>query len=64
MATDKTLQTKHNTITDEAVFKVAKEVAIKFIEVGRLSPEGFPAGFATIYNSIKNTVQKDPSEDD
>ena len=28
-------------ISDEALFKVAKEIVVKFIEVGRLTPASF-----------------------
>jgi hypothetical protein len=49
-------------ITNDAIFKVAKEVVIKFIEVGRLSPEGFSERFENIYTSIKSTVRNNESE--
>jgi hypothetical protein len=49
-------------ITNDAIFKVAKEVVIKFIEVGRLSPEGFAERFENIYTSIKSTVRNNESE--
>jgi len=37
--------------------KVAKEVVIKFIEVGRLSPSNFNETFSEIYTSVRNTVK-------
>jgi len=41
-------------ITDEAVFKVTKEIVVKFIEVGRLTP----ANFVETYNRVFETVRK------
>jgi hypothetical protein len=49
-------------ITDEAIFKVAKEVVVKFIEVGRLSPDSFSERFENIYSSIKKTIRSNTSE--
>lgn len=62
MSNRNTPQTDINTpITDDAIFKVAKEVIVKFIEVGRLSPDSFDERFENIYASIKNTVRKNES---
>ncbi len=43
--------------TDDAILKVAKEVVIKFIEVGRLSPGNFGETFQSIYRSVHDTVR-------
>lgn len=45
-------------VSDETLLKVAKEVAIKFIEVGRLTPATFEQTFDAIYSTIKGTVRK------
>lgn len=45
-------------VTEEAILKVAKEVVIKFIEVGRLSPPNFHETFSEIYTSIRKTVKE------
>ncbi len=50
---------KDNIIADEVLLKVAKEIAVKFIEVGRLTPSTFDTTFAKIYNSVKETVSKE-----
>lgn len=58
---DKTAQatgTMPGSITDEAILKIAKEIAVKFIEVGRITPAGFATAFATIYSTIEKTVRK------
>lgn len=36
--------------------QVAKEVVIKFIEVGRISPTNFGEHFKTIYDDVLRTV--------
>ena len=43
----------------DLVLKTAKEVAVKFIETGRLSLAGFPEAFAKIYESV-DAVVPDP----
>lgn len=50
---------KENTVADEVLLKVSKEIAVKFIEVGRLTPANFETTFARIYNTVKQTVNKD-----
>lgn len=48
----------NNKITDEVLLKISKEIAIKFIEVGRLTPATFETGFPRIFETIKTTVEK------
>ncbi|OGQ96581.1 MAG: hypothetical protein A2521_15245 [Deltaproteobacteria bacterium RIFOXYD12_FULL_57_12] len=43
--------------SEEAILKVAKEIVVKFIEVGRLSPANFDETFKAIYLSIRDTVR-------
>lgn len=42
---------------DEQILKTAKEVVIKFIECGRLSPSGFAEAFQNIYRTVEETVR-------
>ena len=49
---------KDQEIADEILLKVSKEIAIKFIEVGRLTPATFETSFPKIYATIKETVKK------
>jgi hypothetical protein len=42
---------------DEQILKAAKEIVVKFIETGRVSPAAFPETFRTIYFSIEETVK-------
>lgn len=43
---------------EEQVLRASKEIAVKFIEVGRLSPTGFAETFKTIYRCIDETVKE------
>ena len=44
-------------VSDDTILKVAKEVVVKFIEVGRLSPANFDEPFRNIYQSIRDSVR-------
>ncbi len=43
---------------DEQILKAAKEIAVKFIEGGRVSPAGFPEMFHSIYQAVADEVKK------
>jgi hypothetical protein len=45
---------------DEQILKAAKEIVVKFIEGGRLSPAGFPETFKCIYTAVQDTVKGSP----
>ena len=47
---------------DENILRTAKEIIVKFIETGRVSPTGFPETFKTIYRTIEETVLGAASE--
>ena len=58
---------------DEIILRFAKEIAIKFIELGRISPDTFGEHFRRIFWSLKKTVidarlpeldEKLPGQDD
>jgi hypothetical protein len=42
---------------DEQILRTAKEVVVKFIEAGRVSPAGFNETFNNIYRTIEETVK-------
>ena len=42
---------------EEQVLRASKEIVVKFIEVGRISPTSFAEGFKTIYRAIDETVR-------
>ena len=41
---------------DEQILRTAKEIVVKFIETGRVSPAGFRDAFENIYRSVADTV--------
>ncbi len=51
---------------DEQILRASKEIVVKFIEAGRISPTGFPDAFTSIYRTVEATVKAatatDPSE--
>jgi hypothetical protein len=47
---------------DEQILRASKEIVVKFIETGRVSPASFAENFKTIYTAVKETVQgSDPT---
>ncbi len=44
-------------VTDEAILKVTKEIVVKFIEAGRLSPTNFEETFGRVYKTVYETVR-------
>ena len=42
---------------DEQILKATKEIVVKFIEGGRLSPTGFHDTFKGIYATVQKTVK-------
>ena len=42
--------------TDELILKTAKEIVVKFIEVGNISPASFHDHFRNIYNTVEKSV--------
>ena len=41
---------------EEQILRTAKEIVVKFIETGRVSPAGFRDAFQNIYRAIADTV--------
>ena len=46
-------------VSADAILKIAKEISVKFIEVGRLTPATFDETFKLIYRTIDETVNDD-----
>jgi len=44
---------------DEQILRTVKEIVVKFIETGRISPSGFAESFKTIYEAVAETVKGD-----
>ena len=45
------------TSQDEQILRATKEIVVKFIETGRISPTGFPEAFKAIYRAVDETVK-------
>jgi len=43
---------------DEQILRASKEIVVKFIETGRISPTGFPDAFRVIYRAVDETVKQ------
>ena len=41
---------------EEQILRAAKEIVVKFIETGRVSPTTFPETFRTVYLAIEEMV--------
>jgi hypothetical protein len=56
---------------DEHILKTTKEIVVKFIETGRISPSSFSESFKSIYHtideivkgSVDNTRKEEPHDD-
>lgn len=45
---------------EEQVLRTTKEVVVKFIEVGRISPTGFDEFFKGVYRTVVEAVRENP----
>jgi predicted transcriptional regulator len=41
---------------EEQVLRATKEIVVKFIETGRISPTSFPEAFKNIHQTVKSAV--------
>ena len=46
-------------VTDEAVFKATKEIVVKFIEVGRLTPANFEETYTRVFETVRKSVRQE-----
>lgn len=46
-------------VTEEAVFKVTKEIVVKFIEVGRLTPANFEETYNMVFKTVKQSIESE-----
>ena len=42
---------------DEQILRAAKEIVVKFIEAGRVSPAGFEETFKSVYRTVNETAR-------
>jgi hypothetical protein len=43
---------------DEQILRTTKEIIVKFIEGGRISPSSFHETFKDIYHTVENTTKR------
>ncbi|MCF8093113.1 MAG: conjugal transfer protein TraB [Desulfotignum sp.] len=48
---------------DEQILRSAKEIIVKFIEMGRLSPSNMHEAFRDVYATVDETVKKHVQKD-
>ncbi len=48
---------------EEQILKATKEIIVKFIETGRLSPTGFSDTFKKVYRTVEKTVRQTKPQD-
>ena len=58
MADNNQSQPFNRTVTDEAIFKVTKEIVVKFIEVGRLTPANFEETYERVFKTVKEAAKE------
>ncbi len=44
---------------EETVLKITKEIVIKFIEMGKVTPATFEETFNAVYRAVKNVTQEE-----
>lgn len=49
-------------VSEESILKTAKEVVVKFIEVGRLTPANFDETFRSVYQAVRDSVRSRPDQ--
>jgi hypothetical protein len=42
---------------DEQILRASKEIIVKFIETGRVSPSGFSEAFKSVYDTVVAAVK-------
>ena len=47
---------------DEQILRATKEIVVKFIESGRISPSGFHEAFKDIYHTVASTAKSSMKE--
>ena len=45
--------------TQKMALQVAKEIVVKFVETGRISPANFSEHFSGIYHEVLRTIRED-----
>jgi len=48
-------------VSKETILKISKEIAVKFIEVGKITPATFSTTFTTIHSTVNKVAKKNQS---
>ncbi|MEF8942589.1 MAG: hypothetical protein V5B78_07310 [Desulfohalobiaceae bacterium] len=48
--------------TKQMALQVAKEIVVKFIEIGRISPNNFDQFFSSIYYEVLSTISEEEEQ--
>ena len=51
-------QSSHRPVTDEAILKTTKEIVVKFIEIGRVTPGNFEEHYERIFNAVRKSAKE------
>jgi len=49
---------------DEQILRATKEIVVKFIEAGRVSPAGFEETFKSVFRTVSQTAKGQDLEDE
>jgi len=49
---------------NEQILRTTKEIIVKFIECGRISPAGFHETFRSVYQTVEETVKGLPQAEE
>ncbi|UCG13817.1 MAG: hypothetical protein JSU72_04920 [Deltaproteobacteria bacterium] len=47
---------------EEKILKVTKEIVVKFIEIGRVSPTQFESVFQNVFQAVRSNISVDESD--
>ncbi|WPD24793.1 MAG: hypothetical protein Q3M24_14060 [Candidatus Electrothrix aestuarii] len=45
-------------VTDEAILKVTKEIVVKFIEIGRVTPGNFEEHYERVFKAVRQSAKE------
>jgi len=49
---------------EEQILRATKEIVVKFIEAGRVSPTGFDETFKSVYRTVVETIKTGSNDTD
>jgi hypothetical protein len=58
MSEQQTKQPYNRPVTDEVILKVTKEIMVKFIEIGRVTPGNFEEHYERVFNAVRKSAKE------